>query len=503
MRWGVLASVMGVSVMVIVAGMLFLLREPRGVIAGVEGIGGMMGEAGDWMRVHVIDSVTSESGGKTGAGQTVKRPTRSELIGLTSAKKRLGQAMPTGKGVKYGHVEGPTKEYLPRINDARYEGVVFRKRSGESNVGGHADATAKVLYGRNGMVSGVKEVDLFSANGWMGGGYLRRGQARGPAEEGIRVFTNSWIGGKYPGAEHMLRRIDYLVDHDGVIVVGGVNNGRQTRVPAMVGSSWNGIAVGTWGGEGSSGGYTVIEGEGRVKPDIVGPYQKTSFTTPMVAGTAGMLLEMADGFEAKAGVNGGGVLGAGRPEVVKAVILSGATKPWNWKPGEGRSLDEYLGAGVLNVNNSLQIMQGGVQKPGEEVVGDWGWDYGQIAGGEVVTYRFEIGERGGEMSVTLVWNRHIDGRVLGLRQGNVKRNVWSDLPRVADMDLRLVKIGEDGQRRIVGLSDSERDNVEHLYYAKLPAGRYELEVKRLGDRQKGKWGYGMAWRIGGEKWKGD
>ena len=321
-----IASASALPVMVIIAGLFFALRGPSGVMA----------EVSDWVVVHAIDSVTSDGG--RDAETTYKQPTRSELIGLNSARQRFGNKMPTGKGVKFGHVEGASDSYAPDTTLAKYQHVKFRKRSGTTEVNGHANATAGVIYGENGMASGVTEVDLFNANGWMGNEYLRRGQSREPANEGIRVFTNSWIGGVHPGVEHLLRRIDYMVDKDGVIVVGGVNNGRNTSVPALVGSSWNGIAVGTWGGEGSSGGYTVVEGKGRVKPDIVGPYQKTSFTTPAVAATAGMLLEMADQMEADAGTNG--KLGAGRPEVVKAVLLSGATKPWNWKPTSGRSLDE-------------------------------------------------------------------------------------------------------------------------------------------------------------------
>ena len=34
---------------------------------------------------------------------------------------------------------------------------------------------------------------------------------------------------------------------------------------------------------------------------------------------------------------------AGRAEVIKAVLLAGATKPWNWQPQPGKPLDEHLG----------------------------------------------------------------------------------------------------------------------------------------------------------------
>ena len=162
---------------------------------------------------------------------------------------------------------------------------------------------------------------------------------------------------------------------------------------------------------------------------------------------------------------------------------------------------------MLNVNNSLQIMNAGKQGAGDEIVRQMGWDYGQLGSGEAVRYRFTVNEDEVKlkdaMSATLAWNRKIDGRVVELKHEGVSRKVWLDQPRITDMDMRLVKVEANGKRRIVGLSDSERDNVEHLYFANLPVGEYEIQIRRIKDGVRGKWAYGLAWRIGGENWKGD
>ncbi|WP_432798717.1 S8 family serine peptidase [Poriferisphaera sp. WC338] len=457
------------------------------------------------------------------AARVQKKKSVKELTGYNAAKRRLGAAMPTGKGIVMGHVEGG-KDYKPKVGLSGYEGVAFLSRSGGSGESGHAQGTAAIIYGKHGMAPGVSRVHLFSANGWMRDGYLKVGSGKEPPKQGIRVFNHSWISNGFPGAEEVLRRVDYLVDRDGVVVVAGVNNGRQSEVPMLMGSGHNVIAVGTAGSGGaSSGGYTKHEGVGRVKPDLVGPRGLTSFTTPVVSATAGLLLEIADG------MTEGDREAAGRPEVVKAAILTGATKPKHWRPAEGRSLDEHLGAGIVNVDESLKVMMGGRQR-GEIMLqgGDRtsdresvftidetsreenGWDYLALREGQSAKWKIIIGKEGAEdVSITVVWNRRLDGQEVQVKQKEKMRAVWMARPRVADFDLRLVKIEKDGEKKIVGLSDSELDNVEHLYFKRLAAGSYELEVYRQRPRinpdvaggdvnQSGDedWGVAVAWRMG-------
>ncbi|QQE10181.1 S8/S53 family peptidase [Planctomycetota bacterium] len=447
--------------------------------------------------IQLIGSVKDQDG-KTATNQK-KKLSNYDLIGYNSAKQRLGKKMPTGRGIKMGHVEGPAREYIPNTTTNNFKSVNFHKKSGQSKVSGHATATASRLYGTGGLAKGVTDVDLYSASDWMGKGYLKAGSKDSPVDNDIRIFSNSWIGGESKGTEHILRRVDYIVDRDGVIVVAGVNNGRNTQVPSLLGSSWNGIAVGTWGGKGSSGGYTHTEGEGRVKPDIVGVRDLTSFTTPLVSATAAMILEIADKDQDAE---------MAQPTVVKAMLLSGATKPWNWKPEEAHSLDKYFGAGVLNVNNTLMIAEGQKAEPSGKL-DDFGWSYVALKPNQAVRYLIEKQDEKsnwGPLAITIDWNRSIQGPVtftLGPEKQNTI-NRWMGTPAIADFDLRLIKIEDDGSTKIVAMSDSERDNVEHIYFNELPPGKYAIEILRQNiNKETEPWPFALAWRIGGENWRGD
>ncbi|QDU32250.1 hypothetical protein KS4_02810 [Poriferisphaera corsica] len=434
-----------------------------------------------------------------GTQQAKPRLSNYQLLGIDAAKQRLGRKMPTGKNIIFGHVEGPAKSYIPNTKLLRFSKVNFNKRSGPSSVAGHATTTASKIYGSSGLAPGVTNVNLFSANSWMGPDFLGLGTGKPPKNEEINIFTNSWIGAEFPGATQLLRRIDYMIDNNGAIVVAGVNNGRNTQVPPLVASSYNGIAVGTWGGEGSSGNYTTIETTGRVKPDIVGIYDKTSFTTPLVAATASLILELAQTRELPQ---------LARPETVKAIILAGATKPWNWKPEPGHTQDKYLGAGILNLNNALLIAEA-PQTHTSNPLPDFGWDYASISPTQTHTYNFTIPNNTTKpLTVCLVWNRHILGKSYKLtinKEKNITRDIWVDTPSIADLDLRLLKVNPDNTTRIVTLSDSERDNVEYLYLPKLTSGNYQLQVVRQPDKLKPQapWPYAIAYRFGGDTWQGD
>ncbi len=414
-----------------------------------------------------------------------------ELIGVRAAQRRLNEAVPIGRGIIVGHVEGEAGQYLPNHLQVRFQKVRFIPRSGPSTPFGHATSTARVIYGRGGLAPGVEEVHCYASGDWLTRGYLFANPAGPPPSEPIRVFTHSWIGGDRKGVEHLLRRVDYDVDVKDVLYCVGVNNKRNSAVPPLLGSAHNVIAVGTAGGSGaSSGGYTRYEGAGRCKPDIVGPRGLTSFTTPAVAACVVRLLETADAL--------GGA--APKPEVIKAVLLAGAEKPPLWKPREGSPLDEHLGAGVAHLDNSLQILE----------VGEWGaddsttsrccgWGLWTMNQGSASSIRFQTERSLGPASFVLAWNRRIAGRVTQVV--GTKQQVWLDTPRLADFDLllfyRAADADADTPEHLVALSDSEVDNVEHIYFPALPAGRYRLEVRRLRDGHAQPWEVAWAFRVSG------
>ena len=291
-----------------------------------------------------------------------------------------------------------------------------------------------------------------------------------------RVYTHSWIGDP-PEAQALpiLRRVDWLVDQRDLIMVVGVNNGRDASVPALLGSAYNAIAVGQLQGN-SSGGFTRVEVPGRVKPDLVAPGNLTSFTTPVVAAAAGLVLQYADRRVED------GAAAANRSEVVKAALLGGAVKPRKWQATEGRPLDEHLGAGVVNVNRALSIMENGPIEPGP-ITSASGWAYPVLKQGETAAFTLTPAADLGRVTVTAVWNRRIDGRIARLRNKETGESLlaWLDGPRLADFDLRLIRVGGDGAEEIVAASESRIDNVEHLYLPTLPAGNYRVELTRQAD----------------------
>ena len=273
-------------------------------------------------------------------------------------------------------------------------------------------------------------------------------------------------------------------------MVVGVNNGRDASVPALLGSAYNAIAVGQLQGN-SSGGLTQIEVPGRVKPDLVAPGNLTSFSTPVVAAAAGLLLQYADRMAEQ------GAEAANRSEVVKAALLGGAVKSRAWQATEGRPLDEHLGAGVVNVNRSLSIMGNGPVEPGP-ITSASGWAYPVLKQGETASFMLTPAADLGRVTVTAVWNRRIDGRIARLRNKETDETLlaWLDGPRLADFDLRLIRVGADGSEEVVAASESRIDNVEHLYLPTLPAGDYRVELTRQADDARDEtYEVALAWII--------
>ncbi|MEM6393865.1 MAG: S8 family serine peptidase [Planctomycetota bacterium] len=392
--------------------------------------------------------------------------------GLDAARRRLGPDMPTGRGVEFGHVEGPPTSYAPDANNPRFAGVRFVLHDRDSPPSNHATSTARVIYGPKGAAPGVDTVHVFPAQAWLTDAYLRAGTTH-PTDPTVtaRVFTHSWIAPENPGSPLVLRKLDHVVDERDVLVVAGVNNGRNSSVPALLAPAFNVIAVGLANGN-NSGGYTQIEREGRCKPDIVAPHSMTSFSTPLVAAMAGRLIEYADRTE---------TADDGRTEVIKAALLAGAFKSRRWKPEPGKPLDERLGAGVVDVDRSLLILEGGPTPPGPTDK-RYGYHFGGIASGTAQHFVFYADRPLGECSVILTWHRHVFGPRLAQAA-------------LANLDLRLSRQEADGGWSTVAESRSAIDNVEHVFKRSLPAGVYRLEVSRRGDGLLAGWEYALAWRF--------
>lgn len=399
-------------------------------------------------------------------------------IGLDAARRRFGDDLPTGQGVVFGHVEGAPGQYAPDTGSPRFEGVSFTHHGPSTTKPfGHATSTARYIYGPSGAAPGVSEVHLFPATQWLGRGYLGSGWPLPSRVPNVRVFTHSWISHHRKGSDRILRRLDALIETTDLIVCAGVNNKAKSSVPPLLSSSYNAIAVGVVSGDNSSG-YTVFEGAGRCKPDLVAPGRFTSFSTPLTAAVCARLLEFADR-SAEPDDH--------RLEVVKAALLAGAYRGRFWVREPGKPLDKATGAGVVDLHRALVILErGATALPAGDLRATSrraGFAFDRLEPKQTAVLTLTTDRPQGAVGVALVWNRRVGGRTL-------------DQPRLADFDLRMERIDPAaGPAALVQASSSRIDNVELLHLPSLEPGAYRLTVERRDDGLAERWDYALAWIV--------
>lgn len=448
-------------------------------------------------RPQVQQPATSPTTPETTPQAAPQRRNIRDRIGFNSALDRLGRHMPTGAGIAFGHVEGEAAAYRPALQGPAYDAVAFSLRSGPSEPSAHATQTARVIYGSTGLAPGVEVAHCMTTADFLTAAFLRADTpgpplAEDPSPYPPRVFNHSWIGNPPEAqATTILRRVDHQIDVRDVVMCVGVNNGRNTPVPALLGSAHNAIAVGTTSGK-SSGGYTTVETVGRCKPDIVAPNGMTSFTTPVVAACAALLLERGDALVEQ------GHAGANRSEVVKAALLGGAHKSNRWSPAEGRPLDEHLGAGEVNIDRALRILRGAPLEGGATIKRLFGWAAPALPRDGKVAYDLKLPVDTGGATFTAVWNRRIDGRTGVATHEPTGRQfeLWVSDPRLADFDLRLISL-RDGEETVLAESTSRIDNVELIHLPTLAEGAYRIELWRNGetDALDEEWDVAFTWAI--------
>ena len=401
-------------------------------------------------------------------------------IGITALRAELGASLPTGAGVGISQIEANMAagaSYLPDVTASEFTGKTITAMSGASAVSGHATAVAAIFYGNfSSIAPGVSAVDVYEANLWIGSGFLRVNSFGAPKTETRSVQNHSWIGslGTTTLDTDALRRFDFAIQQNDLLACVGLNNGAGNVIPSLMGSAYNAISVGITNGNHSSG-TTIIDGEGRVKPEIVAPQPATSFATSMVSSAGAMLRQNAPA--------------AGRHSVsLKAMLLAGATKDQfvSWNRTTARPLDAHFGAGQLNILHSYHILAAGQQAAsGTALVADRGWDYNTTAAASA-QYFFQIpaGETASRFSTVLTWNRIIADTIAGSNWGNPSSNV-------PDLTLRLYAASGFVKGALISESMSSVDNVEHLFEPTLAPGRYVMEVT---GNQTGI-AYGLAWNA--------
>ena len=429
----------------------------------------------------------------------------------TKLQQRLGSALPLGAGGTVSLVEaGNSGSYFADVSSAEFNAtldpvgapVVLTDGSNVARTGFSSHATWSVgqfFFGNTQSVAPrANSVVNYDAASWLSN-FLRIAGSAPPEPQPFRVQNHSWVG-TGTGSQELaaLRRYDYLIETGELTAVVGANNADNFTAlkahPTLFAHSYNAIVVGRSDGGHSRGQTTSFYGAGRYRPDIVGPFGATSTATAMVSSTATMLHESGAGTDAV------------RSEVMKAIIMAGATKgefpnwldqtaggavnPWNRTTT--RPLDDVFGAGELNVYNSYAIQLGGKQSASTSApaaaVKSYGWDYQNRKADSAVGdlyYNFEVpvGSTASELSIMLNWNAKITDL-------DPSVNVFTPSESLQNLDLRFYNSTNSFMGTLVDQSISSVDNVEHIYLTDLDPGTYTLKVTGAAN-----WDYGLAWRM--------
>ncbi|MHC4579868.1 MAG: S8 family serine peptidase [Planctomycetota bacterium] len=328
------------------------------------------------------------------------------------------------------------------------------------------------------------------------------------------------------------RGIEALAEHYGTIVVAGIGNGDDASHPVLYpGAGGNVIGVGVVDSVNSDDPATNLAhfalaypehssigptATGRSKPDIVAPgnclaaelnvpdgYEATgdwsSFSTPVVAGAVGLLVQKAKQDPILSSV----VSAKGGNCLIKAILLNSATKLPYWHKGRLQTDDDHTvpldyiqGAGMLNTAGAYEHLLAGNMKPGE--VPTTGWDLNVLSESENpgYIYRITLAEPADRIvTATIAWNRHFQREFpfepLPEKDGNLRVELWAVDPGNRENDYLL------------DYSDSPVDNVEHIHAAADPNYTdYEIFVSFSDiDQQQPKANqlYAVAWTVNGKQ----
>lgn len=410
-------------------------------------------------RAHVISLILLVPSGATAAWQ--------DEIGFTRLKLLAGAELPTAPANGFSQIEAlEGGNYTPDSGNALFTGKTFSTKSGVSGTSTHATRVATNFYGTTSQQSGSCQVDLYEASNWLNSGFLNRNIDSEPKIEARDVQNHSWVGTINDDVE-VGRRLDFAINRDGFVCVVGLHNEAAINpLPGLLGQTYNTISVGRDDGNHSRG-PTTLDGTGRAKPDIVAPSSApeyaTSWTTPMVAGAAGLLYAKLE--------NDYAVTGAHLPRVIKALLLASATK--NTLPGwtnnlPASPLNPIYGAGELNIHHAYSTLRTGRAAASNSTLRKHrGWAAESVSNNSEKNYFFNIpaGAPTTPFCAAITWHR------LSTKSGS---NNWSS--SLTNLSLRLHNASGFTVGTQIAESNSAVDNVELIYQANLPPGNYALVV---------------------------
>ena len=411
-----------------------------------------------------------------------------EEIGFNRLQEIAGTELPAAPSQGLSQIEASQSTTstvcIPNTGSAEFTGKTFVLKASATGISGHADKVATNFYGSSSLLPGNCGIDLWLADNWVNSDFLKPSAFAPPLIESRAVQNHSWIGSN-SNSQELSRRLDFAVERDGFVCVVGTNNNASTVLPQLLCQTYNTISVGRDDGNHSAG-LTTLDGIGRMKPDIVAPStapeNATSWTTPMVAGAAGLLY-------AKLAAAPYSLTGADRPRVVKALLLASATK--NTVPGWDNSstspLDSVYGAGELNLYHAYSTLRSGRASASNSISYSLkGWAAESVSQTSQKTYFFIIpaGAPSTPFCAALTWHRIVTDTING-------NSLWGNLSStLANLNISLYQASGFSVGSLISTSNSSVDNVELIYQAALAPGNYAI---RVSSQSTSSTPYALAW----------
>lgn len=447
----------------------------------------------------------------------------------------------TGAGVKFAlicrsitYTDGqPQNDYQPGTNHNCFADKNFNfhdENKLPAEISTHSTAICSVLFGQDPNAS-CQQLGKFNYQG-------TAPKALADIYEFWHFLTNNVFSQSPPNADILTagigsqfedwwtRGIESLAEHHGLIVVAGIGNGSNARdLPLYPAAGSNVIGVGVVDSVNSDDLETSLANfalaypqhsssgptdDGRCKPDIVAPgnflvadpndtqsYSPTgnfsSFSTPLVAGTIGLLVQKAKqqpDLSAALSPQGGNC-------AIKAILLNSATKLPFWHKGKLETDDDHFapldyiqGAGMLNAVDAYKQLTAGQNKPGD--CSDIGWDLNQLS--EVNTkntYKINTAKPEGKIiTATATWNNHYKNsypfKAMPEKDANLRLELWA------------IDSNDSNNNSLLDYSDSNVDNLEHIFHpADVNHTRYEIvvSISDIEDANQPAQQYALAWKI--------
>jgi len=514
-----------------VAGLLLAASLLAGLVTANSAFGLDLSPALGWADYTGVYKVRELDPNLTGAGVTIAVISRSTTY---IAGQPQNDYRPAANHNCFANTQFSFYDYAPAA-------VLGKQDAGAAGDSTHCTAVCSILFGQ--------DPDAYYQP--LGDFYYQAvsPQAKADIYEFWYFLTNNVFAGSAPDAniitasfgsqfqDWWTRGFEALAEQAGITVVAGIGNGFNACDPVLYpGAGANVIGVGVINSVNSVDAPTALShfalayplfssqgptGDGRCKPDIVAPgncliagqdepnlYQPagnwSSFATPIVAGTAALLVQKANENPSLAfalSPEGGNC-------VIKAILLNSARKLPFWHKGlltkdddHAVPLDYLQGAGSLDAAAAYNQLTAGRFEPG--VCPPAGWDLNKL---DLIrkpanTHIIKMTEPAGKMiTVTACWNKHYNAVY-----------PFNAIPE-KDVDLRIelwaVEANNPDRAYLLDYSDSIADNTEHLWCKTDPNyAEYEIIVSYAdiddANQPAETPPYALAWSVTDEPAKDD